>query len=186
MPKGYKHKSLKLVKPNAPALESRLDRQPPEQICSGSSRWCIQAGWRCQFVVKRHCAGANIPVKKCPYCGAEHPDDAVMCVIDHTPFERPTEPTPPPEPTQAKRPESAFAPLSEADQRKDLVTLVSCRTLPEADMVVSRLQAAGINAFLPDESLMQVIGWNLNTYGYVRVQIAPKDYDAARNLLGGN
>jgi hypothetical protein len=129
-------------------------------------------------------------MKKCSYCGAEYPDDAVMCAIDNTPFERPSEPSPPPEPIRsepvAKRPEYAFAPLSEADQRKDLVTLVSCRTLVEADMVVSRLQAAGIDAFLPDESLMQVIGWNLNTYGFVRVQIAPKDYDAARDLLDGN
>jgi putative signal transducing protein len=49
--------------------------------------------------------------------------------------------------------------------------------------IATRLQAAGIETFLPDESLMQVIGWNLNTYGYVRVQIAPKDYDAAKDLL---
>ena len=26
-------------------------------------------------------------MKKCSYCGAEYPDDAVMCAIDHTPFE---------------------------------------------------------------------------------------------------
>lgn len=25
-------------------------------------------------------------MKKCSYCGAEYPDDAVMCAIDHTPF----------------------------------------------------------------------------------------------------
>ena len=68
----------------------------------------------------------------------------------------------------------------------DLVTLVACRTLGEADMVVSRLRAAKIEAFLPDESLMQTVGWNFNTFGYVRVQIAPKDYDAAKDLLSGN
>ncbi len=76
--------------------------------------------------------------------------------------------------------------LPAEDRQKDLVTLVSCRTLGEADMVVSRLRAEGIDAFLPDESLMQVVGWNFNTYGYVRVQIAPKDYDAARDLLAGD
>jgi cell division septation protein DedD len=108
-----------------------------------------------------------------------------MCAIDHTPFETPSEPPPPP-PPELKRPEYDFAPLSEGDRQKDLVTLVACRTLGEADMVVSRLRAAGIEAFLPDESLMQVIAWNLNTYGYVRVQIAPKDYDAARDLLAEN
>jgi len=26
-------------------------------------------------------------MKKCSYCGAEYPDDAVMCAVDHTPFE---------------------------------------------------------------------------------------------------
>jgi hypothetical protein len=129
-------------------------------------------------------------MKKCSYCGAEYPDDAVMCAIDHTPFECPSEPSPPPESErldpEPKRSEHDFAPLSAVDRQKDLVTLATCRTLGEADMVVSRLRAEGIETFLPDESLMQVIGWNLNTYGYVRVQIAPKDYDAARDLLAGD
>lgn len=26
-------------------------------------------------------------MKKCPYCGAEYPDDATVCAIDQTPFE---------------------------------------------------------------------------------------------------
>ena len=171
-------------------MESCLDRQPPEPIASRSSVWNSHAGWLGQFVAKRPPAGANIPMKKCPYCGAEYPNDAVMCAVDHTPFARPGGPPPPPEPSRSapetKRPEFDFAPLSEADRRKDLVTLVSCRTLGEADLVVSRLRAAGIEAFLPDESLMQVIAWNVNTYGFVRVQIAPKDYDAARDLLAGS
>jgi hypothetical protein len=122
-------------------------------------------------------------MKKCSYCGAEYPDDAVMCAIDHTPFESPVEP--PPAPPEPAKPAYEFKPLSEEDRQKDLVTLVSCRTLGEADMVVSRLRAEGIDAFLPDESLMQMAGWNFNTYGYMRVQIAPEDYDAARDLIGG-
>lgn len=33
-------------------------------------------------------------MKKCPYCGAEYPDDVMVCAIDQTPFERPSEPLP--------------------------------------------------------------------------------------------
>lgn len=32
---------------------------------------------------------------------------------------------------------------------------------------------------------MQAVGWNFNTYGYVRVQVAPKDYESAKELLSG-
>lgn len=121
-------------------------------------------------------------MKKCSYCGAEYSEDAVVCAIDHTPLDHPSETPPPPGP---ERPEYEFAPLSAADRQKDLVTVVTCGTLVAADIVVGRLRAAGIEAFLPDQCLMQAIGWNLNTYGYVRVQISPRDYDAARSLLSG-
>ena len=133
-------------------------------------------------MIWRKPANTIFPMKKCSYCGAEYPDDALMCAVDQTPFENPSEPLVSPEPN---RPEFVWAPLSAADKQNDLVTLLTCRTLVGADIVVARLQAAGINAFLPDECLMQTIGWNLNTYGYVRVQISPRDYDAARDLLSG-
>ncbi len=126
-------------------------------------------------------------MKKCSYCGAEYGNDAVECAIDGTSLANPCEAPPPPRlAPEPKRAGIEFAPLSESDKQKDLVTLTRCGTLAEADLIVSRLRAAGINAFLPDETLMQTIAWNLNTYGYVRVQVAPKDYEAARELLGGN
>ena len=126
-------------------------------------------------------------MKKCPYCGAEHPDDATVCMIDQTPFDRPVKPSPPePRHRQPEYSEYEFVPISEEDREMDLVTLVRCRTLVAADMVASRLRAAGITAFLPDESLMQTVAWNVSTYGYVRVQVSPNDYDSARNLLSGS
>jgi hypothetical protein len=50
-------------------------------------------------------------------------------------------------------------------------------------LIVSRLEGAEIAAFIPDQYLMQMICWGLNTYGYVRVQISPKDYEAATKFL---
>lgn len=122
-------------------------------------------------------------MNKCPYCGAEYSDDTVVCACDRTPLERPGQSLPPPPPP--KRTEYQLGSLSEEARRKDLVTLVKCATLTEADMIATQLRAAGIEVFLPDEFLMQSVGWNFNTFGYVRVQISPRDYDAARNLLAG-
>ncbi len=63
------------------------------------------------------------------------------------------------------------------------VTLTTCRTLADADLLATQLRAAQIPVLIPDESLMTNIGWNVNTYGYVRVQVQSQDYDAAREFL---
>jgi hypothetical protein len=118
-------------------------------------------------------------MKKCPYCGARYPDDAVVCATDQTPLDPPNEPPPP----ERKEMEYDFVPLSEAEYRNDWVTLVRCRTLLAADAVAAMLRGVGIEVFLPDENLMQAAGFNFNTFGYVRVQVSPEDYVSARNLL---
>ncbi len=105
-----------------------------------------------------------------------------MCSIDHTPFESPAEP-PKSEASEPKEPEYRFPALSAEDRQKDFVTLVRCATLPAADVILGRLEAAGIEATVPDESLMNVMGGGLAAFGFVRVQVASKDYDAARELL---
>ena len=45
------------------------------------------------------------------------------------------------------------------------------------------LESNGIETFIPDQHLMQAIGFNLNTYGYVRIQVRRKDYANAKELL---
>lgn len=127
-------------------------------------------------------------MKTCPYCGAEYPDGATRCAIDETPLT-------PPAPAAAKhapapvlaspRAEFELASLTEAQKEQDLVTLVRCGTLVSADMIASRLRAAGIESFIPDESLVQSIGFNLNAIGFVRVQVSPDDYERAKAIITG-
>jgi hypothetical protein len=73
--------------------------------------------------------------------------------------------------------------MAEHDKPTAWVTLTTCRTLADADLLATALRAEQIPVLIPDESLMQNIGWNVNTYGYVRVQVQSKDYDTARELL---
>ena len=87
-------------------------------------------------------------------------------------------------------PESASARLefltpTPREMESDLVNLLTCRTLGEADLLVAQLETAGIPAFIPDQFLLQNVGFNLNTYGYVRIQVSPKDFEAAKELLSG-
>jgi hypothetical protein len=121
-------------------------------------------------------------MKNCDYCGRENDDGAAHCRECGTEFARAE--LPPLEPVEKPAgQEYELAPPSTDERNLDLVNLVRCRTLLEADLVVSRLEAAGIPAFIPDQNLVQMVAWNVNTYGYVRVQVSPKDYDAARELI---
>jgi hypothetical protein len=70
--------------------------------------------------------------------------------------------------------------------QQTLVNLIRCRTLGEADLMVAQLEAGGIPAFIPDQFLMQNVGFNLNTYGFVRIQVSPQDYETAKEILRGN
>lgn len=120
-------------------------------------------------------------MKLCAYCGRENTDEAIHCSECGTgEFKDCAIADPPP---TNRSPVLEFAPLTPEAMQKDLITLMTCRTLAEADLIVSRLEGTGIAAFIPDQFLMQAICWNLNTYGYVRVQISPKDYEAAKDSL---
>ena len=105
-------------------------------------------------------------MKQCAYCGGENEDDAVRCSGCGT-EEFKTE---------------AHAEAPKLDEQEEFVTVFTCQRLTDADIKVGRLEAAGIETFVPDEFLMQTIGFNLNTYGYVRVQVRRKDYASAKEL----
>jgi hypothetical protein len=134
-------------------------------------------------------------MKHCAYCGKENDDAAVYCRECGTDGFKETASvvqaaesvTSEPEPV-APDPESASARLefltpTPREMEMDLVNLLTCRTLGEADLLVAQLEAASIPAFIPDEFLLQNVGFNLNSYGYVRIQVSPKDYEAAKGLL---
>ena len=118
-------------------------------------------------------------MKNCSYCGKENDEDASYC------RECGTNEFAAPQPVESATDGAAFTEqtsLSELDfltptpqeMQQTLVNLIRCRTLGEADLMVAQLEAGGIPAFIPDQFLMQNVGFNLNTYGYVRIQVSPK------------
>ena len=105
-------------------------------------------------------------MKECAYCGGENYDAAVRCSGCGT----------------DKFMTDAAAGAPRLAGQEEFVTAFTCQRLTDTDIMVGRLGAAGIETFVPDEFLMQTIGFNLNTYGYVRVQVRRKDYESAREL----
>lgn len=106
-------------------------------------------------------------MKKCTYCGRENEDSAVHCSgcgLEEFKIGSPAE-------------------AEAGNILEELVTLITCATLTEADLIATRLNSAGIETFIPDEQLMQTVGFNLNAYGYVRLQVRRMDYANARELL---
>jgi len=124
-------------------------------------------------------------MKTCSYCGATYPDDMTECPIDHAAVSfKPAAAAPHSgSASDSQRDEFKFSLLTPEERQQDLVTLVTCGTLMSADMIVCKLRAAGVEAFIPDKMLMQTVGFNFNTFGYVRVQVAPNDYDTAKAVL---
>jgi len=108
-------------------------------------------------------------MKLCSYCGRENAEESRFCAECGKEFD-----------AQAK-----VARRDAGGKRgddPDWVTVVKCRTLMEADLLVARLRAAGIESFLPDEASLAA-ALPCNTYGYVRVQVPPAQFEAARALL---
>ena len=102
-------------------------------------------------------------MKPCAYCGAENEDAVQYCrECGGEEFRDP-------------------AAISSTPDGPDLVTVCTCPTVPEADIVVGRLEAAGISAFVPDQVLL--LGGASGSFGRVRIQVAPTDYEAAKELL---
>ena len=121
-------------------------------------------------------------MKTCPYCGKKNEDEAVRCSGCETGFAEAVE-TKADVSKTVNRVKYEFVDRKPAEMEKDFVTLVTCARQVEADIVVGHLETAGITAFVPDEFTSQAFGGGLASLGFVRVQVAPKDYAAAREFL---
>jgi len=73
--------------------------------------------------------------------------------------------------------------MTNRSQDEGPVTVRTCRSLQEAQVIRSMLEAGGITAFIPDENVAGLIVPDaLDTDG-VRVQVASEDAAVARELL---
>src|SRR5207245_5064599 len=120
-------------------------------------------------------------MKLCAYCGHENDETALQCRECGTEEFKGSSAASASDEGAGQKPQSAD--LAPREEQNDLVTLVTCRTLSEADMIVSMLEADGIPAFVPDQFLMQLAAFSPNEFGVVRVQVSPQSYDAAKELL---
>jgi len=108
-------------------------------------------------------------MKTCTYCGQECEDNAVNCSgcgLDE--FK-----------SDVAAPSQEVA--KEADDEEPVI-LTTCQRLTDADLIRAKLDAAGIDAIIPDENVMQTLGFNQGTSGYI-VQVSPKDYAEAKAML---
>lgn len=106
-------------------------------------------------------------MKKCPYCGRENED------VSHVCSECGIELTGPPE----KEFERQLT-----DPAYSLVVVASFSSVQEASLLVGRLEAAGIEACIPEEYGAQVFSAVI-PLERLTVRVAAKDYEAAKAIV---
>jgi hypothetical protein len=106
-------------------------------------------------------------MKKCAYCGCPNEDSAVGCVECGEQFE--TSSSPEPEPQSL---DPALSP----------VIVAQFSSLQQASVLAGRLEAAGIQASIPEEYSEQIFSGVVGLER-VTVRVAAKDYKAAMAIV---
>jgi hypothetical protein len=104
-------------------------------------------------------------MKKCAYCGRDNEDMAVACRECGEEFEALSDPAP-------QLIDPALSP----------VIVGTFGSLEEANWLAARLEAAGIEAFIPEEFASQVFS-AVVPFELVTVRVAAKDYEAAKAIV---
>jgi RNA polymerase subunit RPABC4/transcription elongation factor Spt4 len=112
-------------------------------------------------------------MKNCSYCGRENDDSAVVCRECGTEFDT----SPPAAPVDPQL----------EDLSLSLVIAATFSNVVDASLFKTRLEAAGIEACIPEELTPQIL-WSVipSPLERVTVRVAAKDYDAARALFTEN
>jgi hypothetical protein len=105
-------------------------------------------------------------MRACPYCGRDNEWAATHCCECGTEFEG-----------EGDSDDSQFA-----DPRDALVTLAEFPNLAQAALLKEDLEAAGIEACIPEELAPNAFG-HFSSPAHITVQVAAKDLDAARLIL---
>lgn len=106
-------------------------------------------------------------MKQCSYCGQQNDDAAVRCSGCGTSF-----PSPAPAATDERLLDPALS----------LVTVATLHNLPEAELLLARLEAAGIEACIPEEYSAQVFS-AIIPFELVTVRVAAKDAEEAKAIV---
>lgn len=64
-----------------------------------------------------------------------------------------------------------------------MTTIITCQSLPEAQMIQSLLSGSGVESFIPDEFTVQNNWTLINAIGGIRLQVDLEDVQIATEII---
>ena len=119
-------------------------------------------------------------MKPCPYCGAEHPENVTKCPVSQNPADGDHTVIFSKKATRQGRYD--IPPLPVEKRKADWVTILVPNDVAETNKVLGRLKDSGIEARLD----LSQIGGGAGAHCMKCIQVRPKDYDVAKEVLNAN